>query len=76
MGEPRYVDRMRRIGFSQIGAIELCPDSRTRVNWHRNPAIGGKPHQWTECIIGDSKSRGRNFADTNEAEIPHSKADN
>jgi hypothetical protein len=76
MGEPRYVDRMRRIGFSKVGAIEFCPYSRTRVNLHRDPKIGRKPHQWTECVIGDSKSRGRNFADTNEAEIAHSTSDN
>ena len=76
MGEPRYVDRMRRIGLSQVGAIEFCPYSGTRVNLHRDPEIGSKPHQWTECVIGESKSSRRDFADTNESEIPHSTADN
>jgi hypothetical protein len=46
------------------------------VNLHRDPEIGGKPHQGTECVIINSKSRGRNFADTNEAEVPHSTAGN
>ena len=76
MGEPRHMDRMRRIGLSQVGAIELCPYSRTRVNLHRDPEVGGKPHQWTECVIGDRKPSRRDFTNTNETEFPHSTADN
>ena len=75
MGEPRDMDRMRSIGLSQVGAIELGPYSRARVNLDRDPKIGGQPHQWTECVIGDSKSSRRDFSDPNKAEIPHGTAD-
>ena len=75
MGEARYVDRVCSIGLSEVGAIKLCPYSRTRVNLDRDPEIGGKPHQWSECVIGDGKSSRRDFADADEAEIPYSVAD-